>query len=588
MAEGRVTEHAKDQFSWKPLGGLNEVGMNCMLMRFGETVLPVDCGVLFADSNNFGIEAVFPDFKTLLETEKIENWLITHAHEDHIGAIPHLMMIAKKLGVKPPKFWAPPFAKALICEKLNDGRYAGISTYENLINAVELDKDIEIQGVKVRFIEVRHSTVDCSSLAFTAKIGDQTIRVFHSADLKIDFNEFEDGVRSLEIFNAFGGARPDLMFLDSTNADREGQSVSEREIIEPLKHLFSTSKQRIFVTLFSSNVYRMATLIHLAERNGRKVAIAGRSMQTAFRLAQQLGSFDKMPKFSSSTLVAPEVLATLPDDKQLVLCSGSQGEFRSVLSKVSQESHPEFVIHQGDIVLFSSKVIPGNEKAISKLVNNLMKIGARVLWSKRAVDAAGGPIHASGHGRRAELRSLLNFLKPKILFPVHGQRFQLEACAEMAREAALEWDVPLEVHIQENNDEVLFHFHEGSWVISGRNLGDPYENKFLRMDRFYTPSRDSFLAPRKRAALGGCISVMIESSGVMNIKLLGVYPEYLSDERPFSNLSEEIENVLRAAMKKSKISFHSEGAAAFLEEEVVRYVRRSVGTRPLAIVQIAG
>jgi ribonuclease J len=342
-----------EQFSFQALGGLGEVGMNSMLYRFGELLLPVDCGVLFADTNNFGIDAIFPDFRELLSQKDLK-WIITHAHEDHIGAIAYVLLLCQKLNLKAPTFYAPPFAAALIRSKLSDdSRFASLKSNLNQILPVELNQEISIGSVRVKFVEVRHSTPDSCALALTWTATDKPLKIFHSADFKIDLNEFEDGVKSLEIFNCFNNERPDFLFMDSTNADREGQSVSEKEILPHLEKLFSAENNRIFVTLFSSNVYRVASLIHLAEKLGRKVALSGRSLQTATRLALELKLFDKMPSFKDSTLVSVDSITGLAKNKQFIICTGSQGELRSALSKIADDAHPDLHIHEDDLGTFN-------------------------------------------------------------------------------------------------------------------------------------------------------------------------------------------------------------------------------------------
>jgi ribonuclease J len=577
------------QFTIQPLGGLGEVGMNCMLYGFGPTLIPVDCGLLFADTNNFGIDAIFPDFREVL-VRKPECWLITHAHEDHIGAVPYLFILSDRLQIKAPKIYAPPFAAALIREKMMDDRYPDLRHHLDSIHTVELDSAIQIADVRVRFVEVRHSTPDSCALSFEWASPEGPLRIFHTADFKIDLHEFEDGVRGLDRFQTFGAERPDFLLMDSTNADREGQSISEREILPHLEDLFAKEKNRIFVGLFSSNVYRIASLIQIAEKLGRKVAIAGRSLQTAHRLAQELRLYDKMPAFRDSTLVDTQMISNFPLDKQFVICSGSQGELRSVLSKLADDSHQDLRVEEGDLVLFSSKVIPGNEKQIQRLINDLMRRGARPLWAEHAKLAAGGPIHASGHARRAELRTLVDLLKPKNFLPVHGNIYQMHFCAELAKGCAAKWpSEKMDVHRLENWDEIAFSYRHGEWQKDHLFVYSDNPPRLLRFEDFFAPSRDPFLWQRKQSAANGVVLASVDAIGMVRVSLRGVFPDFQSSQPPYEGLAQDIEDYLRHKIKHEKgLSLYDPETESYLAEELARFLKRSLGVRPLCVVHVLG
>ncbi len=589
LLRAKTTMPDKSQeFSIKPLGGLGEVGMNCMLYRFGRKTIPIDCGVLFADTNNFGIEALFPDFREFLKTEP-EAWLITHAHEDHIGAIPHLFTLVDYLKVKAPTFYAPPFAAALIREKMMDDRYPDLRHHLDKVKSVELNSTLEIGDISVTFVEVRHSTPDSCALSFLWKTDGKDLKIFHSADFKIDLNEFEDGVKPLSIFKTFGEERPDFLMMDSTNADREGQSVSERDIIPFLKNVLENRKNRIFVTLFSSNVYRIASLIQVAESLGRKVAVAGRSLQTAHRLSMDLNLYEKMPHFHDSTLVDVEMINHYPKDKQLIICSGSQGEIRSVLSRIADDSHQSLKIDEGDLVLFSSKVIPGNERMIQRLVNDLMRQGAKVLWADHAKTAAGGPIHASGHARRAELRTLVDLLKPRNFIPIHGQVYQMSFCAELASTCASHWpDMKMNLFTLENCDEIDFSYRDGEWKKNQfYPLKEEHPPKMLRFENFIAPSRDPFLWQRKQMANNGMIAVSVDGIASIRVSVHGVFPEYMAGRAPYDDLKNDVESFIRQKIKTEKgLSLSDPQSESYLSEELSRFIRRSLNMRPFCVVHL--
>jgi ribonuclease J len=585
-------------FSFLSMGGSGEVGMNCLLFFFGEEVVPVDAGVVFADANDFGIEAVHPDFEALLQEHRPKRWFITHGHEDHIGAVAALFSAAAKLGISPPLVHAPPFAAALIREKvMDDARYPSAAKQLDALIEVEPDTTLEFDldegSLRVRFIEIRHSTLQCCSLAFEWVHDGKTTRVLHTSDFKIDGTEYPDGVRDVRAFDAFKGEHPDFLFIDSTNSEREGRTVPEAEILPGLRKLIEGQGGRVFVSLFSSNVFRMAAIMDLAAKAGRFVALAGRSFMSANRISRDRGFYARYcPDFSRSTLMDPGEMARHPPQKQLVLCSGSQGERRSVLMRLSQGAHPDFKIDQGDVVILSSKVIPGNEKTISRMINGLLRQGAQVYWGDYGKIRAGGPIHGSGHARRDELRELLRFVKPLHVIPVHGELRQLMSCAELARETGEEWGLsPRNVHVVENRCYLDFESGSSGWQASGRRPLPEDDGRVLRFESFTALSKDPFLKVRKRAALGGCVSVTLDSIGRARIKIEGVIP--LADERSLDGLYTSIEDWVhqqfKQLAKQSAFGAHLDGALEDrLGDELSKHIRRQLGVRPHVIFHLLG
>ena len=574
-----------NKFSWSPLGGLGEVGMNCMVFKFGNQILPVDAGVLFADPNDYGVDAVYPDFRKLLQGG-VKNWLITHGHEDHIGAVASVFYLCKQLEVEAPQFYAPPLAYALINQKLSDSHYPGLQKYKENVHLVEPGEEIQVGEVKVKFIEIRHSTPESCSLAFTWN----NLKAIHTADFKLDYNEFEDGHISLSSFDVFNGERPDFLFLDSTNADRSGQSISESDIREHLEGAIKSAEGRLFITLFSSNIYRIALLIHLAEKNNRKVCLAGRSMRQTYQAAKTLGIFQKCPAFSEDTLIEPEESVNLDPKRVLIICSGSQGEFRSVLSKIAGASHPIFRATENDTVLFSSKMIPGNERSIMRLIDGLMHHNVRVLWGDKAEEEIGGPIHASGHGRSEELKEIIRFLKPKNLIPVHGALHQLKATQALAKEVAVECDTPIKTILALNNSRLEFEKND-EWECVENYFESIPQEKFLRFEYFDAPSRDPFLKARKFSADGGSISVAVDSLGKIQVQMKGVVPEnfLFANEYSPEKLLEEARNFIYNKIKiyEKNGDFKSgriDSIRTECEDELGRMIKKITGSKPLVFV----
>ncbi|MEZ4813826.1 MAG: ribonuclease J [Bdellovibrionota bacterium] len=574
-----------NKFSWSPLGGLGEVGMNCMVFKFGDQIVPVDAGVLFADPNNYGVDAVYPDYRKLLQ-QGVKTWLITHGHEDHVGAAAAVFHLCRQMEIEPPQFYAPPLAHSLINQKLSDSRYSGLQKYKEYVHLVEPGTELNFGELNVKFIEIRHSTPTSCSLAFKWR----DLCALHTADFKLDYNEFEDGLIAVKDFDVFDGKRPDLLFLDSTNADRSGQSISEADIKEHLEEVIKTTPGRLFVTLFSSNVYRIALIASLAEKNDRKVCLAGRAMRQTYHAARSLGIFEKCPPFSESTFIEPEESVNLDPKKVLIICSGSQGEFRSVLSKIASANHPVFRATENDTVLFSSKMIPGNERTIMRLIDGLMGHNVKVLWGEKAEEEIGGPIHASGHGRSEELKELVRFLKPKKVIPVHGALHQLKATEALVHEVSSELDLNIETTVTLNNSRLEFEKKE-EWELVDHYFESIPQEKFLRFENFDSPSRDPFLKARKFAADGGCLSVVVHSPGRIDIELKGILPEnYVfaanySHEKLNGDLRAWMNNKLKGLEKNNEFkSGRFDGIKAECEDEMARMVRKITGSKPLVFV----
>ncbi len=590
----------KNSFSFYSLGGSGEVGMNLLVFRFGDHLLPVDAGILFADANNFGIESVHPNYEFFGRDNFPKKWFITHGHEDHIGAAVEIFSAAKRLGVTPPMIYAPSLAIGLIKSKvLDDSRY-GFDRKEALgfLEEIETGEEIEVYpGLFLRFIENRHSIVQSSSLAFRWRPENgPELKVLHTSDFKLDTHRYKDGVKNLEIFNVFGGDAPDILFIDSTNAERDGHTVSEQEIIEPLENLMrKCAGGRIYLSMFSSNLLRIAHALMIAHRLGRVASLAGRSLQNTFSIARELKLFDRYaPDFSRTELVEPRRLAQFPPERQLIICSGSQGEERSVLMRLSQGTHPDYQIQPGDAVVLSSKVIPGNEKQISRLVNGLMREGAHVYMGEYARIQAGGPIHASGHARRTELAEVLRFLRPRHVIPVHGELRQLMGCAEIAEKEGADWGLGADkIFTIENGHRLSFESknNTGAWEFSSREKIEEIP-RILRFENFIAESRDPFLRSRKRAALGGSVSIVINRQGSVSVKSAGVIPlrSIERQEELHSYLEDWAHERFRGRLAKDwpRNEEDKESLETELGDELERYVRKLYGSRPLATVHLFG
>jgi ribonuclease J len=397
-----------------PLGGLGEIGLNMMLLDSGEDLLAVDCGLMFPDDEMPGVDYVIPDFSPLLtRREQVRGVILTHAHEDHIGALPYLL---RELDVP---VYGPRMALALAGERL---REHGLLERARLV-PVEPRRAFDVGGFRVEAIRVTHSVVDGLGYGIETPIG----TLVHTGDFKFDPHPI-DGERSDYHRLAELGERGVLCLMaDSTNVDRPGTTPSEREVGRALTDRFRRAAGRVIVATFASHVHRIQQVLDLAVTFRRKVALLGRSMETNVRLAAELG-YLRVP---DGALVSLDELSALPPYRQVIISTGSQGEPNSALALMATQEHKYLRVDEGDLVVLSARVIPGHERTITRVVNQLLRQGAEVLWEGVAF------VHVSGHASQDELRLMLSLVRPQFFVPVHGEYRHLLAHARLAREVGL-------------------------------------------------------------------------------------------------------------------------------------------------------
>ncbi|EFL50963.1 RNA-metabolising metallo-beta-lactamase [Solidesulfovibrio fructosivorans JJ]] len=381
-----------------PLGGLGEIGLNCMALVSGESMIVVDCGLMFPDDSLFGIDVVIPRFDFILANkDKLKGIILTHGHEDHIGALPWLMRSCDAT------LYGSSFTLALAAKKLEEHNLKEFTHFE----AVEGGQTITLGDFKVTFFPVCHSIVRGFGLGIETPAG----RIVHTGDFKIDRTPLDGHATDLPAIKAFSEKGVMLLLSDSTNAEREGFALAEREIKSALAGIFKEAAGRIVVTLFSSHIQRMQEIYDLAHASGRKVAVSGKSLFSNIEIARELGHL-RVPAGAEASL---DDLPSLPDNQVVLLVTGSQGEPLSALSRLAYGEHRQIKVQKGDTVILSSRFIPGNVRAITRLINRLYKLGAEVLYE--SVQA----IHASGHAHAEELRLMLRTVSPKFFIPVHGE-----------------------------------------------------------------------------------------------------------------------------------------------------------------------
>ena len=402
-----------------PLGGLGEIGLNCQLWETSGGVVMVDCGLMFPDDAHLGVDVVIPHFGAVSGIkDKLLGIVLTHGHEDHIGALPWIVP-----EIKGTRIYGSRFTLALVEHKLRERE---ILDWVELC-PVDINTVLPLGDLTFHFFPVCHSIPEGFGLGVETPVG----RVVHSGDFKIDPHPLDATGTDLNLFRNFAG--PDgarLLLSDSTNIVREGRSLTEREVKDSLDKIFAKAEGRIVITLFSSHIQRIQEVFDLAREHGRTVVISGKSLANNIEMARDLGIAKLPPSFFNAHNGVPD----LPDDQIVLVVTGAQGEPLSALSRMVLGGHRQLEIRKGDTVVMSSRMIPGNAKAISRLINEMYRIGAEVLYE--SVHA----IHASGHGQREELRDMLEAVRPTLFVPVHGEYQHLVKHGRLAVECGVEQD----------------------------------------------------------------------------------------------------------------------------------------------------
>jgi ribonuclease J len=393
-----------------PLGGLGEFGMNCMAVRWADHIVVIDAGLMFPEAELLGVDIVVPDITYLLENrDKVRAILLTHGHEDHIGALPWIL---SELNVP---VYGTEFTLALVEGKLEEH---GLLDDANL-NEIVPGKRFKVGPFEINPIQVTHSLVDCVALAVHTPLG----VVMHTGDFKVDPTPTDNRLFDLHTFAEYGKERVLALFQDSTNVERPGYTPSERAVRRKFDEVFARTQRRLYISCFSSSIHRIKLAVDMAVHHGRKVALVGRSMNESAEIAQDLG-YVEIP---SGTLVHPGEIKNLPPEKVCVLISGTQGEPMSALSRAAVDNHKHAHIEKGATVGLSSRIIPGSEKAIYRMIDHLFRREAYVIYD----DGSSPPVHVSGHASQEELKLIINLVRPRYFIPIHGEYRQLKLHAEL-------------------------------------------------------------------------------------------------------------------------------------------------------------
>ena len=387
-----------------PLGGLDQIGQNMTLIECQDEILIIDCGLAFPETDMLGIDLIIPNFDYLRKnSEKVKGVVLTHGHEDHIGSLPYLLR----------EFHIPVFGTRLTnCLVENKMREFGLNGYS--LTTVQYGDVVKLGCFSVEFIRTNHSIADAAALAITTPAG----VLLHTGDFKIDYTPIHGDMIDLQRFAYLGRKKVLALMSDSTNAGRTGFTMSERSISSMFKNTFANAKGRILVATFASNVDRVQQIINAAEYYDRKVVVVGRSMVNVVNTAVDIGYLD----FDENRLIDVEEMNKYDVEELVIITTGSQGEPMAALSRMASGEHRNIVIKEGDTVIFSSKPVPGNEKAVTRVINELMERGATVISEDT---------HVSGHASQEELKLIYSLVKPKYFIPVHGEFQHLRKHADL-------------------------------------------------------------------------------------------------------------------------------------------------------------
>ncbi len=480
----RASEHpSRATLRMIPLGGMCEIGKNMTAYEYGNDIIIVDCGQIFPDETMPGVDAVIPDFTYVLQNrDRVRGIFITHGHEDHIGGLPYLMR----------EFKAPIYGGKMAVELLKyklDDRVPGL-TKSCTLRAVEAGETVRAGCFAVEFIHVNHSIADAFMFAIRTPIG----TIVHSGDFKIDYTPISGEIMDLQRIAQIGREGVLLFVCESTNIEVPGFSKSERHVGESMADMFKGAQGRIFVATFSSNVSRLQQIFTAAERHGRKVALVGRSMLNVFNAANNLGYIQMKP----DTLIELSQVDKLPPEQVCIISTGSQGEPMSALTRIAFNNHRELEIQPGDTVIISASPIPGNEKPIYKVINELYKREAKVYYSALA------DVHVSGHASQEEIKLVHSLVRPKFFIPAHGETRMLYQHAELAHKLGVDYE---NIFILANGD--IFEIAKGSAKVTGFTNGDA-----VLIDGSQKSEVDStVLRERKLLSDDGVVSIALAVSG---------------------------------------------------------------------------
>jgi ribonuclease J len=541
-----------------PLGGLGEFGMNMMVLRYGDHMIVIDSGLMFPDEELLGIDILVPDISFLTENaSQIKALILTHGHEDHIGAVPFVLPALDYIPI-----YGTRMTLGLVAAKLDEH---GLSEQAKLITVKP--RQVETIGpFQVEFIHVTHSIVDAVMLAISTPAG----TILHTGDFKIDSSPIDGKVMDLPTIAQYGDKGVLALFSDSTNVDRPGYTPSERTVIERLDEIFHHAEERVIFSCFTSSVHRIQILLDLSEKYRRKVVLAGRSLLANVKIANELG-FLRIP---DGILIRPQDTKKFARKQVTLLMTGSQGEPLAALPRLAVDNYKNIQIEPNDSVIISARIIPGNEKSIARMINHIYKRRAHVYYD----DGSQPPVHVSGHGSAEELKLMLNLVRPRHFVPIHGEYRQLFRHAELAKNLKV---VSGEVLIAETGDRVQLS-SEGARIVGKVPVGrifidegslDEVEEVVVR-DRKHL-SEDGIVLP---------ILAIDKASGKMESQPEIITRGFISVDEDDSLISEARSRVLQT-IDESSVEERTDWAVIKekIRTDLRRFLFKQTAKRPLVL-----
>lgn len=538
-----------------PLGGLDGIGKNMTVFETGDDMVLVDAGLMFPDDSQPGIDLVLPDYTYVLENEeKLRGIVVTHGHEDHTGSLPYLL---QDLNNKVPIF-SSKLTLGFIEGKLSEFRIRAPKFRE-----VKGGSHVNLGGISLDFFSMTHSIPGALGVFIRTNQG----TVMHTGDFKLDQTPIDGVTPDYAAISRFAKQGIDLLLSDSTNATVPGFTKSEAEVGPNLLHAIKNAPGRVFVASFSSHIHRLQQICDAARKCGRKVVVTGRSMLTNTRVARELGYLN----IDDADIIDAFDIDNLPDDKIVVMCTGSQGEPLSALSRMANGEHKTLSIHEGDTVILSATPVPGNEKAVQQVVNSLAKLGCDVWDKNRAL------VHVSGHGSQEELKLLMAMAKPTYFMPVHGEAVHLRAHAQLARKMGLKDD---HIFILDNGDTLEMR---GGIV----KRGTPVESGVVYVDGLRIGDTDPIvLRDRQKLANDGMVTavaiVSLKHKKIEAIEFSGRGVSFAIDDQ----FSEDASASIMKTIEKGKFSFTSSGSDAIrkaVRDSLSNFIWSRTRTRPMII-----
>lgn len=538
-----------------PLGGLDGIGKNMTVFECGDDMVLVDAGLMFPDDSQPGIDLVLPDYTYVLENEeKLRGIVVTHGHEDHTGSLPYLL---QDLNNKVPIF-SSKLTLGFIEGKLSEFRIRAPKFRE-----VKGGSHVNLGGISLDFFSMTHSIPGALGVFIRTNQG----TVMHTGDFKLDQTPIDGVTPDYAAISRFAKQGIDLLLSDSTNATVPGFTKSEAEVGPNLLHAIKNAPGRVFVASFSSHIHRLQQICDAARKCGRKVVVTGRSMLTNTRVARELGYLN----IDDADIIDAFDIDNLPDDKIVVMCTGSQGEPLSALSRMANGEHKTLSIHEGDTVILSATPVPGNEKAVQQVVNSLAKLGCDVWDKNRAL------VHVSGHGSQEELKLLMAMAKPTYFMPVHGEAVHLRAHAQLARKMGIKDD---HIFILDNGDTLEMR---GGIV----KRGTPVESGVVYVDGLRIGDTDPIVL-RDRQKLAN--DVMVTAVAIVSLKHKKIEAiEFSGRGVSFAiddQFSEDASASIMKTIEKGKFSFTSSGSDAIrkaVRDSLSNFIWSRTRTRPMII-----